>query len=64
MQAVLLTFKYFQRADKNKLQQQGSFTQIFNGWLKSDSWFLLAGGCQELFGRRTALYVLSKLAMA
>ena len=31
MQAVLLTFKYFQRVDKNKLQQQGLFTQIFNG---------------------------------
>ena len=32
MQTVLLTSKYFQRADKKKLQQQGSFTpsQIFN----------------------------------
>ena len=41
MQAVLLTFKFFQRdgADKNKLQQQGSFTQIFNRQLKLESWF-------------------------
>ena len=37
MQAVLSTFKYFQRVDKNKLQQQRSFTQIFNSQLKSDS---------------------------
>ena len=55
MQAVLLTFKYFQCADKNKLQQQGSFTQIFICRLKSDSWFRLAGGCQELLGPQTAL---------
>ena len=54
----LLTLKYFQRADKNKLQQQGLFTQIFNYWLKSDSWFRLAGGCQELLGPQTALYAL------
>ena len=37
MQAVLLTFKYFQHADKNKLQQQGSFTQFFNSQLKLES---------------------------
>ena len=54
MQAVLLTVKYFQCADKNKLRQQGSVTQILNGGLKSDSWFHLAGGCQELLGPQTA----------
>ena len=42
-----------QRADKNKLQQQG-----FNGWLKSDSWFRLEGDCQELLGPQRALYSL------
>ena len=36
MQAVHLTFKYFQRVDKNKLQLQGSFTQIFN--LSASAW--------------------------
>ena len=58
LQAVLLTFKYFQRAHKNKLQQQGSFTQILNGLLKSGSWLGLAGGCQELLGPQLALYAL------
>ena len=58
MQAVLLTFKYFQRANKNKFQQQSSSTQIFNGRLKSDSCLRLAGGCQELLRPQTALYAL------
>ena len=59
MQAVLFSFKYFQRTDKNKLQQQDSFTQFFNGWIKSDSWFCLAGGCQKPLGPQTALYTVS-----
>ena len=37
---------------------RGLFTRIFNGRLKSDSWFRLARGCQELIGPRTALYTL------
>ena len=36
MQAVLSTFKYFQRADKHKLQQQDSFTQIVDSSLILD----------------------------
>ena len=44
MQAVLLTFKYFHCADKNKLQQQGSFTQIFN----ADSSLILDFALQEV----------------
>ena len=58
MRAVLLNFKYFQRADKNKLQQQGYFPQIFNSRLKSDSWFRFVGGCHELLGAQMALYAL------
>ena len=53
-----LTFKIFQCADKNKLQQQGSFTQKLNGRLKSDSWLSLAGGFQELLGPQTVLSAL------
>ena len=51
MQAVLLTFIFFQHADKNKLQQ-GSFTQIFNGRLKSDSFL----PCRSLPGADRASY--------
>ena len=64
MQAVLLAFKFFQRADKNKLQQQGSFTQFFNVQLNWQVWFLISlcrscqDSAQELFGPQMAMYAL------
>ena len=70
MQAVLLTCKYFQRPDKSKLQQQGSFTQIFN-LAMVDSSLILDFALQE-FARirasngavRTAAWRSSALARA
>ena len=55
---------FFQRADKNKLQQQGSFTQFFNVQLNWQVWFLISlcrscqDSAQELFGPQMAMYAL------
>ena len=42
MQAVLLTFKYFQRADNNKLQQQGPRLIHSNVQWSTQVWFLIS----------------------